>query len=119
MPLAPEELRARIQPLLEAAGLWDARLSGDEHAWFFSVLELLKPRAKRLDDFVSLGQYFFSDDVVYDEAAVEKHLKAERMADHLHAVDGSLRCARGVRSRVARSGDSRLSPTRARSRPGR
>ena len=88
--LAPEELTSRIKPLLENAGLWNAAFLAEKHGWFFSVLELLKPRAKRLEDFVSMGQYFFSDDVLYDEAAVAKHLRAERMADHLRAVDSSL-----------------------------
>jgi glutamyl-tRNA synthetase len=85
--LAPEELTARIQPLLEKAGLWQPVFLAEKHGWFFSVLELLKPRAKRLEDFVSMGQYFFSDDVEYDEAAVAKHVNVEGMTDHLRAVD--------------------------------
>jgi glutamyl-tRNA synthetase len=89
--LAPEELTARIRPLLEQAGLWDPAFLGDRHGWFFAILELLKPRAKRLEDFVSMGQYFFSDDVEYDEAAVAKHVRADGMIEHLRAVDGSLR----------------------------
>jgi glutamyl-tRNA synthetase len=89
--LAPEELTARIRPLLEAAGLWDAAFLGEKHGWFFSVLELLKPRARRLEDFVTMGQYFFSDDVGYDEAAVAKHVKADGMVAHLHAVDSAIR----------------------------
>ena len=89
--LAPEELTSRIQPIFESAGLWDPVFLAEKHGWFFSVLELLKPRAKRLDDFVSMGHYFFSDQVVYDETAVAKHMKADGMADHLHAVDGALR----------------------------
>src|SRR5947207_2339462 len=71
--LAPEELTARIQPLLARAGLWDPSFVGAKHGWFFAVLELLKPRARRLEDFVSMGQYFFSDDILYDAAAVETH----------------------------------------------
>src|SRR5215831_6465200 len=89
--LAPEEVTARIRPLLEQAGLWDPSFLGERHGWFFSVLELLKPRAKRLEDFVSMGQYFFSDDVEYDEVAVARHVKTDGMADHLHAVDATLR----------------------------
>src|SRR6185503_19325156 len=88
--LAPEELTARIRPRLEEAGLWDPAFLGEKHGWFFSVLELLKPRARRLDDFVSLGQYFFSDQFPYDEAAVEKHVKSDGMIDHLRAVDEQL-----------------------------
>ena len=93
--LAPEELTARIRPLLEQAGLWDPAFLGEKHGWFFSVLELLKPRAKRLEDFVTMAQYLFSDDVIYEEAAVAKHVKADGMLDHLRAVDGSLRTLDG------------------------
>src|SRR5207237_9166504 len=49
--LAPDELAARIKPSLAAAGLWRDAYVTDRHAWFFAVLELLKPRARRLDDF--------------------------------------------------------------------
>jgi glutamyl-tRNA synthetase len=87
--LAPEELAARIRPLLQTAGLWDDAFLGEKHGWFFAVLELLKPRAKRLDEFAPLGRFFFSDDLEFDPAAVEKHLKPEGMAAHLRAVDAA------------------------------
>jgi glutamyl-tRNA synthetase len=89
--LAPVELTARIRPLLENAGLWDPSFLNEKHGWFFSVLELLKPRARRLEDFVSLGQYFFSDQFPYDESAVQKHVRGAGMLDHLRAVDEQLR----------------------------
>ena len=60
----------------EAAGLWDDAFLGDRHGWFFAVLELLKPRAKRLDEFATQGALFFGDAIEYDAAAVEKHLRA-------------------------------------------
>jgi glutamyl-tRNA synthetase len=84
--LAPVELARRLQPLFEAEGLWDAAYLGEKHAWFFAVLELLKPRAKRLTEFVAAGRFFFSDGVEYDPAAVDKHLRAAGMRDHLRAV---------------------------------
>ena len=87
--LAPEELARRLRPWFEHAGLWDDAFLGAKHAWFFSVLELLKPRAKRLDEFANLGRYFFADAVEYDQAAVEKHLKAEGMAEQLNALDAA------------------------------
>src|SRR5579863_1420263 len=83
MRLAPEELARRIRPSLERAGLWDAAYLGDLHVWFFAVLELLKPRAKRLDDFVDQGRFFFSDTVEFDEAAVAKQLRVAGMDGHL------------------------------------
>ncbi len=87
MRLAPDELAVRLKPSFEAAGLWSDDLAGDRHAWFFQVLELLKPRAKRLGDFAAQGDFFFSDALQYDEAAVGKHLRAEGMAAHLASVD--------------------------------
>jgi len=90
MRLAPDELGGRLQPWLDRAGLWSDDLLGDRHAWFFAVLELLKPRAKRLAEFVELGRFFFSDAIEYDEAAVEKHLRSPNMDEHLIAVDDAL-----------------------------
>jgi glutamyl-tRNA synthetase len=84
--LAPDELGRRLQPLLDAAGLWNPAYLGDRHAWYFAVLELLRPRAKRLDDYLSLGRFFFADTVEFDEAAVVKHLRTEGMHGHLRAL---------------------------------
>src|SRR6187549_3270802 len=44
MRLAPDELAVRLEPVLSAAGLWSNDYLGKRHAWFFQVLELLKPR---------------------------------------------------------------------------
>jgi glutamyl-tRNA synthetase len=90
MRLAPDELARRLKPLLESEGLWRDDYVGDRHAWFFAVLELLKPRAKRLGDFVTQGRLFFASDVEFDPAAVAKHLRAGGMRDHLAALDGAL-----------------------------
>jgi glutamyl-tRNA synthetase len=86
MRLAPDDLARRLKPWFEAAGLWDDAFLDDRHAWFFEILELLKPRARRLDEFVSLGRFFFSDQLELDEAAVAKHLRAEGMPGHLQAL---------------------------------
>ena len=86
MRLAPDELVRRLKPLLEEAGSWHDDFAGDRHAWFFAVVELLKPRAKRLHDFVPLGEYFFRDEIVVDRAAAEKHLRAAGMPGHLEAL---------------------------------
>jgi len=90
--LAPEELASRIKPSLDAAGLWRDDWVGDRRAWFFAVLELLRPRARRLDDFAAQGRFFFvrADAIEYDAAAVEKHLRAPGMFDHLAALDAAL-----------------------------
>ena len=82
---------------------------GERHAWFFAVLELLKPRAKRLDEFVALGRFFFTDAIEYDAAAVEKHLRADGMAGiSRRSTTRSTRSTRSIRvarAVAARRGD--------------
>jgi glutamyl-tRNA synthetase len=90
MRLAPDELAMRVKPWLETAGMWRDDFLGNRHAWFFAVLELLRPRAKRLGDFAVQGTLFFSDAIEYDAAAVEKHLRSAGMDAHLAAIDASL-----------------------------
>jgi glutamyl/glutaminyl-tRNA synthetase len=88
--MAPDELAARVKPWLEAAGLWNPEFATARRAWFSAVLELLRPRAKRLDEFAALGRFFFTDTLEYDDAAVAKHLAPEGMEAHLGAVDATL-----------------------------
>jgi glutamyl-tRNA synthetase len=85
--LAPEELALRLKPLFVEAGLWSDDLLTSRHAWFFAVLELLVPRAKRLPDFVSQGAFFFRSSVAYDEAAVAKHLRGDGITEHLRGLE--------------------------------
>src|SRR5262245_56962000 len=89
MRLAPDEVARRVQPSFAAAGLWDDSLVGDRHAWFFAVLELLKPRAKKLEDIVELGRFFFVELPEYDPSAVDKHLRGEGVAERFHALDAA------------------------------
>jgi glutamyl-tRNA synthetase len=90
MRLAPDELARRLKPWLEQREVWNHEYLDERHAWFFAVLELLKPRAKRLDEFVALGWFFWSDEIEYDAAAVEKHLRAPDMDGHLRALDAAI-----------------------------
>jgi len=84
--LAPMELALRLKPSFDASGLWSDDLLTTRRAWFSAVLALLVPRAKRLPDFASQGGFFFREDVQYDDAAVQKRLRAEGMAGHLRAL---------------------------------
>jgi glutamyl-tRNA synthetase len=105
------ELARRIEPLLREAGLWPAKWSsgssfdspsgvalaqdksdpGEDdgeagRAWLARLIELLRPRAKRLTDFVEKGRPFLVDEVEYDAEAVKKHLSSPEARDHLAAV---------------------------------
>jgi glutamyl-tRNA synthetase len=81
------ELAGRIEPRMREAGLWRDSL-GDEagRAWLARLIELLRPRAKRLTDFVEKGRPFMVEDVEYDAEAVKKHLSSPESRDHLAAV---------------------------------
>jgi glutamyl-tRNA synthetase len=87
MRIAPDELARRLRPWFERAGVWNDEYVGDRHAWFYAILELLKPRAKRLDDFAAQGRFFFTDALEYDAGAVDKHLRAPGMDSYLAALD--------------------------------
>jgi glutamyl-tRNA synthetase len=87
--LPPAELARRVRPSFEAAGLWRDEYVEDRHAWFFSILELLKSRAKRLDDFVVHGRFFFTSEPDYDAAAVEKYLRPDGVREHLAALEAA------------------------------
>jgi len=88
--LSADELTRRIKPLLEAAGLWSDEYVAGRREWFTAVLDLFRPRAKRLDDFVTQGRFFLTDAIEFDSAAVETHLRVAGMADHLAALDAAL-----------------------------
>ncbi len=89
LQLAPDDLARRVQPYFQAAGAWDDAYAGDKHAWFFAVLELLKPRVKKLDEFVDVGRFFFVEVPDYDAAAVEKHLQSDTIGASIAALDAA------------------------------
>jgi glutamyl-tRNA synthetase len=81
-----DEIARRIKGELQKAGLWDDRFETDRREWLLKVIDLLKPRARKLTDFVSSGRPFFSDLLDYDPAAVRKHLGMRDLAPHFEAL---------------------------------
>lgn len=75
-----DELATRVEPALSAAGLWTSDLSGSRREWFCRLLELVRPRVKRLDQFVEELRPFLQPEVEYDQAAVSKHLGKPEVA---------------------------------------
>ncbi|MDR7420783.1 MAG: glutamate--tRNA ligase [Armatimonadota bacterium] len=88
-----EEIAARIAPALRAAGLWRDEYLGREREWMGRVIDLLKPRARRLADFAEHGRFFFDDPVSYDPAAVARHLAAPGLAANVAALRHALASA--------------------------
>jgi glutamyl-tRNA synthetase len=75
--LPAEELAKRIEPLLRERGIWRDAFEGADRPWLLSLIELLKPRAKRLHDFADETPYLFTDAIAFDDAAVAKHLAGD------------------------------------------
>jgi glutamyl/glutaminyl-tRNA synthetase len=93
MRLAPSDLAERVRPFFEAAGIWRDDLIGDRHAWFYAMLELFRPRAKRLAEIPEQARFFFDDAIDIDPVAAEKHLRGAEMAEHLLALDAAFSSA--------------------------
>jgi glutamyl-tRNA synthetase len=72
--LAPAVLLERISSRLRDAGLWRDTLQTTEAVWIGSVLELLTPRVKKLDQLVDELRPFLVDEPDMDQVAVAKHL---------------------------------------------
>ena len=68
------DLLARLEERLRAAGLWRETLATAELAWIERVLDLLKPRARNLDQLVDELRPFLVDQPEIDPAAAAKHL---------------------------------------------
>jgi glutamyl-tRNA synthetase len=70
-----QELASRVPPVLREAGLWQAEVEGPRREWFLRLLELVRPRVRRLGQFVEETRPFLQDAVDYDPSAVSKHLE--------------------------------------------
>jgi glutamyl-tRNA synthetase len=88
--LGDRELLTRLEPLLRAAGLWQPGLGTTDFDWFRQVLALLKPRSKKLTEFVDGLRPFLARPSTYDESAVQKHLAAPGMRGHVEALQQAL-----------------------------
>jgi glutamyl-tRNA synthetase len=83
-------LSDRVRPLFAAAGV-DAHPLVADDASFRRLLELLRPRVKRLIDFAEQSRPLLADAVEYEPEAVSKHLGAPDMPGHLSALVTTLR----------------------------
>jgi glutamyl-tRNA synthetase len=87
--MSPAELALAVRPLLGAAGLAGHPIVADE-SMLERLLELLRPRARRLTDFVEQAAPLLNDPAEYEPAA-DKHLSVPGLADHLDALAMALR----------------------------
>jgi glutamyl-tRNA synthetase len=85
-----DQLIAHVIPLLAAEQLWPPSDERSSTEWLQGLLELLRPRAKRITEFVDQARPFIVDTVEYDNAAVAKHVAIDGMPGHLRALMAAL-----------------------------
>jgi len=88
--LPPDALETVLRPLFAASDVATAPLLSDASAYRVLV-ELLRPRAKRLTDFVDQARPLLADTVEYESAAIEKHVSSADIVSHLEALADALR----------------------------
>lgn len=84
-----ETLASRVRALLDAAGLAGSPIVRNQEA-FHRLLELLRPRAKRLTDFVEQARPLVAPTVTYEDAALEKNFSTDEMPPHMAALAAAL-----------------------------
>jgi glutamyl-tRNA synthetase len=82
--LADEELLARLRSGIGDQGSRIGELEPGPRT--HAILELLRPRCKKLTDFPGQLRPFFADPEAYDPDAVRKHLSAPGVRDHVAAL---------------------------------
>ena len=85
-----EKLLKYLKQEYMKAGLWRDSFENEEREWFRFLVDLYRPRAKVLQDFPKLSRMFLIPDVEYDQAAVDKFLKDEKVRGYLHTLAGRL-----------------------------
>jgi glutamyl-tRNA synthetase len=85
-----DELARRLEPTLRDAGLWTIDLPENRREWFFRLIELIRPRVKKLDQFIEEMRPFLQQDVQYDPSAVTKHLNNPEVKDALASYADAL-----------------------------
>ena len=87
-----EALAAAARPIFDEAGFALHPLVAESGA-FHRLLELLRPRAKRLTDFVEQARPLLTEVVAYEPDAVDKYLSSPDLAGHIAALVEALDAA--------------------------
>jgi len=74
-----EELLPYVKQELKSSGLWADELENEKRKWLLRLIDLLKPRNKRISDFTPRARPFLSDQYPIEEEAAERYLKDERL----------------------------------------
>jgi glutamyl-tRNA synthetase len=88
--LEHDKLVQHLKPDYIKAGLWRDSLEKEERGWFQRLIDLLRPRARVLQDFARQSSMFLAEKLEFDPAAVQKFLKDEKLKDQLRTLASRL-----------------------------
>ena len=91
-----DELEPRVTPMMIAAGLVTREEIAQRREWYLTLLDLLRVRARTLDDIVRQAGPYFLDTIEYDAEAVAKNWKDRAAAAEI--LDAARRSLEGVAS---------------------
>jgi glutamyl-tRNA synthetase len=84
---AATELEPLVTPLMVEAGIATAAELATRREWYLSLIDLLKVRARTVDDIVRQAPPYFGSDIPYEEQAARQHWKdPHTTADVLRAT---------------------------------
>jgi glutamyl-tRNA synthetase len=87
------DLDARTEaviPFLQEAGLLDGEVPQEKFQWIKEIVKSVGDRLKTLNQIVDYAGFFFTDELVYDENAVNKRLKKDYVPEMLEAIKNIL-----------------------------
>jgi glutamyl-tRNA synthetase len=88
--MASASLSETVRPLFEQGGLGQHPVVRDT-VGFARLLELLRPRVKRLTEFVDQARPLLTRPTEYEQDAIEKHLTVPNLSSHVAALIAALR----------------------------
>jgi glutamyl-tRNA synthetase len=92
--ISVSELEPRVTPAIVAAGLATEADLAARREWYIQLLDVLRVRARTIDDIVRQAAPYFPGDISYDPDVVAKHWKnREETAELLTAVAAALESA--------------------------
>jgi glutamyl-tRNA synthetase len=92
--ISVSELEPRVTPAIVAAGLATEDNLAERHGWYLELLDVLRVRARTIDDIVRQAAPYFPGKISYDPDVVAKHWKnREETGELLNAVAVALETA--------------------------
>jgi len=84
--LSNDAIVRAIRADLESQGMWSPAFENGRRAWLHEVVDLVKPRVRKVSEFIAQLTPFLRERVEYDPAAVDEHLGTAGLADHVAAL---------------------------------